>query len=153
MRKTEKEIPSRPEIDEVITSCDICRVGFCDKSGRPYVLPFCFGYDGEALYVHSATEGTKLDILAENNQVCFEMECDVEFRKAPEACRWGLKYRSVVGFGTADIISDPERKLKAFSTIMAHYSPEDYTFNPKAVERTVIIRICIDSVTGKKSGY
>jgi hypothetical protein len=116
------------------------------------VLPVCFGYDGEFLYVHSAGEGKKLDILAENEQICFEMECDVEFRKNPEACRWGLSYRSVVGFGTADIISDPEQKQRAFSTIMAHYSPENYTFSPEAVERTVIIRIYIDSVTGKRSG-
>ena len=40
-------------------SCQVCRLGLCD-GGEPYVVPLCFGYDGEALYFHAAPDESEL---------------------------------------------------------------------------------------------
>jgi nitroimidazol reductase NimA-like FMN-containing flavoprotein (pyridoxamine 5'-phosphate oxidase superfamily) len=47
MRRTEKEI-GRAEIDAIIRRSQVCRLGLSDQ-GEPYVVPLCFGYDGQAL--------------------------------------------------------------------------------------------------------
>jgi len=73
MRRTEKEIENRAEIDSIIRRNQVCRVGLSEQ-GSPYVVPLCFGYDGESLYFHCAREGRKLDILRQNDKVCLETD-------------------------------------------------------------------------------
>ena len=38
---------------------------------EPYVISMNFGYKDKALYLHSATEGRKIEIIKKNNKVCF----------------------------------------------------------------------------------
>lgn len=142
----------RAAIDAVILGSHICRLGMaCDD--RPYVVPLCFGYENDTLYVHSAREGKKIDILQKNSAVCFEFDMDQQVLEADEACRWGMRYRSVIGFGTATILDDPQSKRMALDIIMRHYSDRAHTYSEKALNNTVVIRIDIESVTGKESGF
>jgi len=149
MRRSEKEITDRAEIDAVIRSCKACRLGLSDD-GQPYIVPLSFGYDGEALYFHSATEGRKLDILRKNNRVCVEFDVLEGLEKAREACAWGIRYRSVIGEGSATILEDLEEKKKAFAILMAQYSDKDYSFPDETVARTAVVKITFDSLTGKQ---
>src|SRR5271157_1176991 len=107
MRRSEREIKERAVIDATIRQCLVCRLGLADGV-EPYIVPLCFGYDGEALYFHSASDGRKIDILRKNNRVCFEFDIPEGMREAEQGCRWGIKYRSVIGFGTAEIVDDHE---------------------------------------------
>jgi nitroimidazol reductase NimA-like FMN-containing flavoprotein (pyridoxamine 5'-phosphate oxidase superfamily) len=68
MRRSEREIKDRAVIDAIIRQCLVCRLGLSDGE-EPYIVPLCFGYDGEALYVHSASDGRKIDILRKNSRV------------------------------------------------------------------------------------
>ena len=97
-------------------------------SGRPYVVPVCFGYEGDILYFHSAPRGRKLDILRRNSAVCFEFDVDCEVVPAKSACGWSMRFRSVVGFGDASLVEDPEEKRKALDVIMGQYGgqPGEY---------------------------
>ena len=56
MRRKEKEIKDTAEIEEILSKAFVCRLGLCDN-GRPYVVPLCFGYEDNALYIHCAKEG------------------------------------------------------------------------------------------------
>ena len=40
-------------------------------------MPVSFGYDGAALYFHTAPKGRKIDFIEANNRVCFEFEANV----------------------------------------------------------------------------
>jgi uncharacterized protein len=148
MRKSEREITDRSVIDGIIRRCLVCRLGLSDN-GRPYVVPLNFGYDGHALYFHGAPEGRKIDIIRRNNRVCFEFDKVVAIVEAEEACDWGTRYQSVIGFGTAEIINDPEAKRAALKTIMAQYSGGQYGFPEKIVSHTAVIKVAIDEMTGK----
>jgi nitroimidazol reductase NimA-like FMN-containing flavoprotein (pyridoxamine 5'-phosphate oxidase superfamily) len=118
---------------------------------EPYIVPLCFGYDGEALYFHSASDGRKIDILRKNSRVCFEFDIPEGMREAEEGCRWGIKYRSVIGFGTAEIVNDQEGKKKALEIIMAQYSGREYIFPEEIVTKTAVIKVVIARVTGKQA--
>ena len=72
MIRAEKEIKDCSEIDGVIRECRVCRVAFA-RDGEPYLVPLSFGYDGEALYFHTAPKGKKIDCIDANPRVCFEL--------------------------------------------------------------------------------
>jgi len=150
MRRTEKEIKDRAEIDAIIRRSQVVRLGLSDD-GQPYIVPLCFGYDGEALYVHCAKEGRKLDITRKNNKVCFEFDIALGIIEAEQACGWGIKYQSVMGTGTAQIINDVDNIQYALKLLMAQYSDRTFTFSNGMLDRTAVVKIEIESITGKQA--
>jgi uncharacterized protein len=154
MRRGEKEIEDREEIEEIIGRALVCRLGMVDE-GRPYVVPLSFGYEGGCLYLHSASAGRKIEVLRRSPEVCFEMDVDCEVARAEQACQWGMRFRSIIGFGRVEFLEDAAEKRKGLEVIMAHYaeSGERFSFADREVERTVVIRVEIENMSGKKSGY
>jgi len=150
MRRTEKEIGDRTEIDAIIRRSQVCRLGLSDE-GLPYVVPLCFGYDGNALYFHCAQEGRKLEILRRNPRVCFEFDIVEGLIEAEQGCDWGIRYQSVIGYGTARVVEDAVDKRKALAIIMAQYSAGTFAFPPEMVSRTAVVEIEIESLAGKQS--
>ena len=85
MRRGEREIKDRAEIDAVMRRCRVCRLGLCDGN-EPYIVPICFGYDGQALYFHCAHEGRKIDIIRTNNRVGFEFDILESMKQTENVC-------------------------------------------------------------------
>lgn len=152
MRRNDKEITDTEVIDDIINRSTVCRMAL-SETNRPYLVPVCFGYRNRTLYVHSAREGKKIDILRKNNNVCVEFDVDHELVKADIACAWGMKYRSVVCSGTASFVDDDREKREALDVIMEHYSTGSFEYNDKELADMIIIKIEIKSITGKQSGY
>lgn len=150
MRRNEREIQERDGIDAVIRDCRICRVGLCDGA-EPYVVPLCFGYDGKSLYFHGAPEGRKLDVLRKNSRVCFEFDIIDELVKTESGCGWSMKYRSVIGAGRAEIVEDLEEKRHGLDVLMSQYSDRSFSFGENSVRRVCVIKVAIDSISGKQS--
>jgi len=146
-KTTDREI-----IDAIIRSASVCRIGLCDD-GRPYVVPVCFGYAGDALYFHSAPRGRKLDVLRRNNRVCFEFDVDCEVVPAKSACEWSMRYRSVVGFGSASLVEDLEEKRKGLDAIVAQYGGQPTAYSASTLGKTAVVKIEVQSMTAKTSGY
>lgn len=155
MRRRDKEITDMAAIEAIIRQAQICRLGLADDDGTPYIVPVNFGYHDRMVYVHSAVEGRKIDILKRNNNVCVEFDIDAELIKAERACNWSLKYRSVIGFGTAVLIEDADAKRTALDYIMRQYAPEETSFSyaEESLGKIAIIQIRLEQVSGKMSGY
>lgn len=151
MRRFEYEIQDMEEIEEIIRSAKVCRLAM-SVADQPYIVPLSFGYEPGFLYFHSAGEGKKLDMLEENRNVCFEFDVDIEILQAEEPCDWGMNYRSVIGFGKAEILEDLESKRVGFDAIMRQYSEGSYSYPDGEVKGTTIIKVAIQSMTGKKNG-
>jgi nitroimidazol reductase NimA-like FMN-containing flavoprotein (pyridoxamine 5'-phosphate oxidase superfamily) len=92
-------------------------------------------------------------MLSRNNAVCFEVDVDHEIVRGETACKWGMKYRSVIGFGKAFFVEDPEEKKEALDSIMAHYGGGPGEYPEATLRRTTVVRIEIESMTGKVGGY
>ena len=151
MRKSNQEIKDQSIIEEILSGTQICRIAMMDN-GSPYLLPFNYGYRDGTIYIHSAPEGKKIDLLKENNHVCFEAENTADLIEGEKACKWTTLYRSVVGYGTVEIIDDDEGKQNGLEIIMAqHGAPHLVDFEPKNLKRMVILKLTITSVTGKQS--
>lgn len=153
MRRKEKEITELQEIETIIRQAEVCYLGLAVEN-QPYVVPLNYGYRDRILYIHCAPEGRKLDIIRQNNRVSFTMSVDNKIEdKGDLACQWGCGYRSVIGFGHAQIISTLTEKKEALDIIMEHYSGRtSFDYKPALLEQMVIIQITIESMGGKKSG-
>jgi nitroimidazol reductase NimA-like FMN-containing flavoprotein (pyridoxamine 5'-phosphate oxidase superfamily) len=152
MRRKEKEITGKAMIDSIISKSSVCRLAMSEND-RPYVVPLNFGYRDNALYFHSAREGKKVDILRKNSKVCFEFDTDHEIMRSENPCKWTMKYRSVIGKGKASLIHDPEAKRQAFDIIMRHYSDKLSPYSQAELDNSLIIKVEIESMTGRQSGY
>lgn len=152
MRRKEKEINDRTVIESIILRSSVCRLALSEDN-HPYIIPLCFGYKDNTLYFHSALEGKKLDIIKNNNNVCFEFDIDHQIVENEDACGWGMNYRSVIGFGKASIIYDPKFKIKAINAIIKRYAGRPLKYTKAKLKDTVIIKVEIERITGKKSGY
>ena len=152
MRREDKEIKDKKEIESIIERATVCRVAFSEND-VPYIVPLNFGYKDDCLYFHSAPEGKKIEIIRQNNQVCFEVDIDQEVVKSETPCNWQMKYRSVIGFGKAFFVDHPEEKRRALSIIVEHYSGDLSEYSEDAINNVAIVKVEIESMTGKKSGY
>ena len=118
---------------------------------RPYLVPLSFGYRDGILYFHSAPAGRKIDILRQNDRVCFEFDVDCQVSKSGDVCNWGVIYRSVIGSGRAFFIEEQEAKQKALAIIVEHYGGAGRDLPLEAVSKTLVFAVKIDEMTGKQS--
>jgi nitroimidazol reductase NimA-like FMN-containing flavoprotein (pyridoxamine 5'-phosphate oxidase superfamily) len=148
MRRTDKEM--RDGIEEVLRSAKICRIAMCDR-GVPYCVPVIFCYSDGFIYIHSAREGRKIDILRRSSLVCFETEIDISLIRSGSPCKWTLAYKSVIGVGRASFVEDREEKRKALNCIIKKYSNEDFEISNEELDKVEVIRIEIEEMSGKRS--
>ena len=150
MRRSEKEITDKKAIEDIISRSKVCKLAMCDRD-IPYIVPMSFGFNDNTLYFHSAPKGKKIEILKNNPNVCFEFEILTQVIKSARACKWGMKYKSVIGFGTAGFITDDGLKREAFDIIMNQYSDESFSYEEAPLKSAIIIKVEIHTMTGKQS--
>jgi hypothetical protein len=152
MRRADKEITDPDELHRILDEALVLHVGMFDGE-RPYVVPLNFARDGDELWLHCAAEGRKLRCLAERPGVCVEAERLIEVTSGPAACgNWTSHYESVIGFGTATVVTDEKHRLQGMQAIMGKYSGKrDWEFSPETLAKTVVVRVTLDSLTGKRS--
>jgi uncharacterized protein len=151
MRRKEKEVLDTELIEFVLQKAELCRVAFSDND-QPYLVPLSFGYEPGFLYFHSALEGRKLDMLAHNPRVCFEVEYGCKLVRTETPCNFTVHFASVIGFGTASPILDPTRKAHGLDLIVRHYGAVPPTYSEEALRKLAVVQIKIDEMTCKKSG-
>ncbi|WP_340818403.1 pyridoxamine 5'-phosphate oxidase family protein [Methanolobus sp. WCC4] len=153
MRRPEKQIRDDMMMETILNEAIICRISMC-RDNVPYVVPMNFAYHDNALYLHAAKAGKKMDLINENPHICFEMEYRAEVTPAPTSCGWSMKYYSIIGHGNASIITDAEDKVKALDLLMEKYAGEMKNSYPDEVlGKVAVIRVDITEMTGKFSGY
>jgi len=149
MRRKDRQITDETALRAVMEEARVCRLGLSDD-GMPYVVPMNFGLGETCLYFHCAREGRKLDILKNNDRVCFEMDIFHEVYRHEKACGCSTRFDSVIGFGRASLVEDPVEKRFALNRIMEHYGAEGpFSYAETFFAKTVIIRVDIDQMTGK----
>lgn len=157
MRRKDREVTDLNEIFDIVRNCSVAHVGMVEN-GKPYVVALNFGYERQGdtlvLYFHSACEGRKMDILKENPNVYFQMDCANELLAGTKEnpCAYGWRYDSVMGSGQAEFIEEPEEKAHALNCMIRHLGKTEDTFRfPETVlQRTCVYRVCSKDMTGKR---
>jgi uncharacterized protein len=153
MRRKDREVSIPKEIKSIIEKCKVCHLAMVDK-GMPYVLPLNFGYEMEdktlTLFFHSAKTGRKIDILRENNAVCFEIACEGKLSDIKDPCNAGYYFESVIGFGHVEFIENAPEKCRALTRLMKHQSDRDFIFTEKQADSVCVFKVVSTDYTGKR---
>jgi nitroimidazol reductase NimA-like FMN-containing flavoprotein (pyridoxamine 5'-phosphate oxidase superfamily) len=149
MRRKDREITDEAALRAIMEQAPVCRIGLSDGE-TPYVVPLNFGLGERCLYFHCARQGRKLDIIGRNNRVCFEMDILHKVYRHEAACGCSTRFDSVIGVGRALLVEEPVEKKLALDRIMEHYGyAGPFTYPEEMVAKTAVIRIDIESMTGK----
>ena len=152
MTKRELQVTDPHQIRDILDTAKVLHLGLC-VDNEPYVVPMNYGYimEGETLvlYLHSAVQGKKLDMIRANPRVFFELDCDRMPFEGEKPCQYGLVYSSVMGRGTACIVEDVEEKIRAMTMLMKTQTGKDFSFNDRLVSIVSVIRIDVTEYTAK----
>ena len=158
--RTDRAIDDPKVIEEILTRVPVGHLGLSWKN-KPYVVPLLFAFKDGSVYLHSADSGMMMEYLRNNPSVCFEVEEFLDIVPAAVPCKWTNTYRSVIAFGTAQILTDPDEKTDALRLIVEKYAGEEMarSLTREMVEEyrsmllhrgTAVFKIRTDQVTGKR---
>jgi len=150
MRRKNKKITNPKIIQDILKTADTVRIAMIDGD-EPYIVPLNYGYQNNALYIHCAKEGRKINILKTDPRVCFEIEGKSELVTGPDACDWTLKYQSLIGYGTVEILENKNEKIAGLDILMSQFGSKKNSYHSKHVDAIVILKLTIESISGKQS--
>ena len=150
-----RPIVSKAENEAVILKCQTCNLAMVDPEGKPYVIPMNFGFAGDYVYFHGSAKGKKVEVLKNQADVCVAFSTDHELRYVDEevACSWSMRYRSVLVYGKAEFVEDPEEKIKCLNIIMAHYADRKFDYNAPAIREVMVFKVKAERIDGRVYGY
>jgi nitroimidazol reductase NimA-like FMN-containing flavoprotein (pyridoxamine 5'-phosphate oxidase superfamily) len=150
-----RPIISKPDLEAVIRKCQTCCIAMVDPEGKPYVIPMNFGFAGDYIYFHGSATGKKVDVLKNRADVCISFSTDHELRYVDEevACSWSMRYRSVLVYGKAEFVEDPEEKINILNTFMSHYTDRKFEYNAPSIREVMVWKVKIDKMEGRVYGY
>lgn len=154
MRRSDREVIGLTNILSILDKCEIMRLGLCTDN-KPYIVPMNFAYeminDKVYIYFHCASEGRKIDMIAQNDNVCFEADCSYKLLKANEACDWSADFESVIGEGKIAVLTDDNQKINALNIFMKRYGFEGHpNYKQHDLSAVTILKISVSSITGKR---
>ncbi|MDR1068794.1 MAG: pyridoxamine 5'-phosphate oxidase family protein [Clostridiales Family XIII bacterium] len=160
MRNANQEIKETGEIRSIVKRCDVCRVGLAVDGGAPYIVPMNFGFEFDAggapemprltLWFHGATEGRKLDLIADGCSAGFEMDTDHKLLVGESSCNYSMNYASIIGSGRIARVTEEDEKLHGLKAIMAHYGGAGRPFNEDSFARTCVLRLDVAEYACKR---
>ncbi|MCP3798062.1 pyridoxamine 5'-phosphate oxidase family protein [Allokutzneria sp. A3M-2-11 16] len=134
-RGKQRAATERADLDEVLDAGVICHLGVV-INGAPVVLPTCYGWEGDTLYVHGSTGASTLRTAIAGAEVSVAITLLDGIVYARSAFHHSANYRSAVVHGRARLVEDPDEKLHALAVITQQVAPGswDYTRGPNRKE-------------------
>ena len=153
MRRKDRQITEIEAIRAILDKAQVLHLAMIDGD-RPYVVPLHYGYTLEngvlPLYLHSAKEGRKLDVLQKNARVAFVLETDVSLVSGGDLpCKYGAAYASVMGEGRATILTDPVEKTDALTMLMKTQTGRNIYITEAMTDTVAVLRIDVEAFTAK----
>ena len=97
----------------------ICHVGFAPE-GQPFVIPTGYARVDDKLYIHGSQASRMLRTLSGGVDACVTVTIIDGLVLARSAFHHSMNYRSVLIFGRATLVEDPEEKNVALLALSEH---------------------------------
>jgi len=129
MRRKHSEVTEPEKIDQILSSATIGRLATNGVDGYPYITPVNFVYYKGNIYFHCAPEGEKLDNIARDPKVCFQVDIPLAYlgkgynlsRNRINVCGLHQFYHCVIIRGEARIVPDGSLKIEALNELIAKH--------------------------------
>lgn len=148
MRRKDREITSREELEAILKASRILSLGLSGADG-PYVVPLNYGYDAGKIFFHCAPEGRKLDMLNQNPSVAFSVVAEARIITGEKACAYTTDFCSVAGDGTARVLTSEKERKEGMDVLMRCHGGPEGPYDPAVFQRTAVVEIEVTGMTGK----
>ena len=148
MRRFKQLLP-KEDVERILKKGKYAVWAVSGDNDYPYAVPVNYVYNGNCIYIHSATSGHKLDSIRRNPKcsLCIVDKDDI----IPE--EFTSYFRSVIVFGHCEFVETDKHKRDALLELCEKYSKDiDPTDEiDRLIAHTAIIKVNIDAVTGKEA--
>lgn len=150
MRRFKQEL-NQSEIERILLSNTSGVLALIDSNGYPYSVPLSYVYVGGNVYFHSAKAGHKINAInnCKKATFCIIDKDDVK----PE--KYTTFYKSVIAFGSVEIVDDKEETLFAIKALGEKYYPNHNDELQAEIQKFksafLIIKLSIEHITGKQA--
>jgi len=152
VREANRAVYDRDAIYKILDEGFVCHVGFAAE-GQPFVIPTMFARVGDDLYVHGSAASRMLRGLSAGLAVCITVTLTDGLVLARSVFNHSMNYRAVVALGHAELIDDPEEKLRALEAFTEKLIPGRWNDarqpNEKELKATSILKLALTEVSAK----
>ena len=120
MRRKKQQL-SADRVEEILARRTCGTLAVLGDEGYPYAVPLSYVYHNGRIYFHCAKAGHKLDAVRACDKASF---CVIDQDEVVPA-EFTTYFRSVIVFGRAREVSDPEELMDAMKALSAKYSPKE----------------------------
>jgi uncharacterized protein len=129
------------------------------RDGQPFLNPTTFWFDEEnhEIIFHSNVTGRIRSNIENNPRVCFEASELGKMLPSNVALEFSLQFRSVIIFGQARLVHDPQAARRVMYGLIHKYFPtmtagkEFREITDKELKRTSVYAIQIEEWSGKEN--
>ena len=151
MRRAEKKAIPNEETIRLLQESKREVLAVAGDDDYPYAVPVNYYYDAAAgkIYFHSSLAGHKVDAMKRNPKICFTVYGEPEIKDLD----WAPYVKSVVVFGKAQPVADPEKKRTVLKTFAMKYYPEESMVDAEiadAGKAAQMYVIDIEHISGKE---
>lgn len=151
-RKPQRGSHDRAVIDAIVDEALVCHVAYTTDHG-PVVIPTTFVRIDDQLYLHGAVGNAMLSRLAEGADACVAITLLDALVLARTALHHSVNYRSVIVYGRASRVDDPELKRATLAALLDKVAPnrsaECRPPNDKELAATQVIALPLTEASAK----
>ncbi len=152
-RHPDRAIADPTEIARIVAGQKFLTLAMCAEN-QAYLVTLSHAFDAEhnCFYFHCAPTGRKLDLIRANPQVYGQVLEDRGY--VSTECEH--RYRTVQFEGKAELVADPDEKLRALRLLIERLEPapepvKARLLNPERLTGVGVIRVTVTGWSGKQS--
>ena len=139
-------------VHALLDAAALCHVSYV-IDGQPYCTPTLFWREGTRLYWHGSSASRMLRNLSSGEPACLTVTHLDSLVLARSGFNHSADYRSVMAFGRAKLISQPEEKRHALTMMVDRFFPGRTTglrpMSPQELKATAVITMEIERASAK----
>jgi nitroimidazol reductase NimA-like FMN-containing flavoprotein (pyridoxamine 5'-phosphate oxidase superfamily) len=149
--------PNRGKYDkgtvyDILDAALVCHIAYV-IDGQPYCTPTSFWREGDHLYWHGSSASRMIRSQAAGIPVCLTVTHTDAIVLARCGFNHSINYRSVMAYGKAHVIEDPEEKVTAMNSFIDRFFPGRSKILREATEKelkaTTFLGMEIEQASGK----
>ena len=140
------------DIRAILAAGLYCHVGVV-YDGHPTIIPTAYAVVDDALCIHGSTANRVMRAVRDGAEACVTVTLLDGLVLARSAFHHSVNYRSVVIYGHAREVTDPEAKTRALTQLVDHIVPGRGAAarppNREELLRTMVLLISLDEASAK----
>ena len=152
-RHPERGVYDRETVDAILDEALFCHVAWATPEGTPRVIPTIHVRDGDVVYIHGSQASRTLRGLRTGVECCLVVTLLDGLVLARSTPMHSMNYRSVVVYGVAREVTDPEEMDRAQRLLVEHVVPgrtaEVRMPSDTELKETAILAIPLDEASAK----